>query len=168
MCTAGLVTFGLLGFHLVQARLVPTAGVPLLYAGRWRREPSRLCSRARGMTGSGRGSCCSGAWSRWAPPLALGHRLTAVVAGVLVWGAATGVQDSAVKALVADLAPKGRRATAYGVFAGVQGAGALLGGALTGGLYEWSLPVLVATVALVQAVAFVLLVPVVVTGRATG
>nr|MBA3799302.1 MFS transporter [Geodermatophilaceae bacterium] len=32
MCTAGLVTFGLIGFHLVQADLIATAGIPLLYA----------------------------------------------------------------------------------------------------------------------------------------
>ena len=87
---------------------------------------------------------------------------------VLVTGSAGRLGRAAVKALVADLAPKGHRATAYGVFAGVQGAGALLGGAVTGGLYEWSLPVLVATVAVVQAVSFVLLVPVVATRRATG
>lgn len=162
LCTAGLVTFGLLGFHLVQARLVPTAGVPLLYAG-----AMAAGAVAALLTGEG--------YDRLGPrvllllpplvavvlPLALNGGLAAVVVGVLVWGAATGVQDSAVKALVADLVPKARRATAYGVFAGVQGAGALVGGAGTAALYEWSLPVLVATVAVTQAVAVVLLVPVV-------
>lgn len=42
--------------------------------------------------------------------------------------AAVGVQDSTVNALVADLVPPDRRATASGIFVGVQGAGALLGG----------------------------------------
>jgi len=33
LCTAGLVTFGIISFHQVTRDLVPTAGVPLLYAG---------------------------------------------------------------------------------------------------------------------------------------
>lgn len=167
LCTAGLVTFGLLGFHLVQARVVPTAGVPLLYAG-----AMAAAAVAALLTGEGydrvgpRVLLLVPPLVAVVPPLALRGGLASVVAGVLVWGAVTGVQDSAVKALVADLAPPGRRATAYGVFAGVQGVGALVGGALTGALYGWSLPALVATVAAVQAVAFGLLVPVV-AGRRT-
>jgi MFS family permease len=62
------------------------------------------------------------------PSLAFGSSLPTVASGVLLWGAAVGVQDSTVKALVADLVPRHRRATAYGVFAAVQGAGALAGG----------------------------------------
>jgi len=65
-----------------------------------------------------------------------------------------------VKALVADLVPRARRATAYGVFAAVQGAGALLGGLAAGVLYENSVSALVIAVAAVQVVALVLLIPV--------
>jgi MFS family permease len=83
------------------------------------------------------------------------------VAGVLLWGAAVGVQDSTVKALVADLVPRERRATAYGVFAAVQGAGALIGGLAAGALYEYSVAALVAVVAAVQVLALLLLIPVV-------
>lgn len=69
-----------------------------------------------------------------------------------------GVQDSTVKALVADLVPAATRASAYGIFAAVQGAAAVLGGLLAGGLYERSLPALVGVVAGTQLVALVLLV----------
>ena len=70
-----------------------------------------------------------------------------VLVGVLLWGAAMGVQDSTVKALVADLVPAGTRASAYGVFAAVQGAAAVVGGVAAGALYERSLPALVGVVA---------------------
>jgi len=80
-----------------------------------------------------------------------------VIIGVLIWGAAMGVQDSTVKALVADLVPSTRHATAYGVFAAVQGAAAMAGGAMAGALYQRSLPLLVAIVAVSQVVALVLL-----------
>lgn len=156
--TGGLVTFGLIGFHLSKADLVPTAGVPLIYAAAMATEA--VAALATGY-----------AYDRWegrvlivlpllvavVPAMAFADRLGVVVAGVLVWGAAAGVQDSTVKALVADLVPAGRRATAYGVFAAIQGAAAVLGGAVAGALYSRSIPALVAVVAGTQLVAAVLL-----------
>lgn len=73
------------------------------------------------------------------------------------WGAANGLQDSTVKALVADLVEPGRRATAYGVFAAIQGAAAIVGGAAAGFLYERSLSVLITAVAATQLAAAILL-----------
>jgi MFS-type transporter involved in bile tolerance (Atg22 family) len=91
------------------------------------------------------------------PLLALADRLGVALAGVLVWGAAVGVQDSTVKALVADLVPSRRLATAYGVFAAYQGAAALAGGALAGWLYDGGTLDLVLVVGACQAVSLVLL-----------
>jgi hypothetical protein len=68
------------------------------------------------------------------------------------------VLDSTVKALVADLVPPSRRATAYGVFAAVQGAAAIGGGIMAGALYERSLPILIAAVIITQIIALVLLI----------
>jgi MFS family permease len=70
------------------------------------------------------------------------------------------VQDSTVKAVIADLVPSDRRATAYGIFAGVQGAGALLGGVAAGALYEQTSPALIIAVAATQLAALLLLAPV--------
>ena len=85
---------------------------------------------------------------------------------MLVWGAATGLQDSTVKALVAALVPPGRRATGYGMFAAVQGVAAVAGGVLAGALYARSLPALVTIVAVLQVAAFGLLVATLRTDRA--
>jgi MFS family permease len=162
LCTAGLLTFGLISFHLVERALVPTAAVPLLYAG-----AMAAGALAALLTGE--------AYDRFGPRvllalpplvagvpvLAFGSSLALVVPGVLLWGAAVGVQDSTVKALVADLVPRDRRATAYGVFAAVQGAGALVGGIGAGALYEHSLPVLIAVTVVLQAAALLILLPVV-------
>jgi MFS family permease len=80
------------------------------------------------------------------------------IVGALHWGAAGGVLDSTVKALVADLVPASRRATAYGVFAAVQGATAIADGVLAGALYERSLPILIAAVIVTQIIALALLI----------
>lgn len=156
--TAGLVTFGVISFHLIDAKLLPVAAVPLVYAA--------------GMAAEAPAALATGfLYDRWGakvllalpflvaavPALAFSLSATTVVIGVLIWGAANGIQDSTVKALVADLVPSPRRATAYGVFAAIQGAAALAGGALAGALYG-RVPLLVGTIAGTQVVALVLLV----------
>jgi len=93
------------------------------------------------------------------PGLSLSDTLAPALVGLALWGIATGVQDSTVKALVADLAPAGRTATAYGVFAAWQGGAAVAGGALAGWLFRS--PALSVVVVATQVVAFVLLVVVV-------
>ena len=156
--TLGLMTFGVISYHLVAAGLVATAVVPLVYAAAMGTE-----AVAALVTGF--------AYDRWGaavlftlpvtivavPALALGGTLGVVLVGVLLWGAVTGVQDSTVKALVADLVPRPRLATAYGVFAAFQGVAALLGGTLAGGLYTEHRTLLIAVVATTQLCSAVLL-----------
>ncbi|MEU4644923.1 MFS transporter [Micromonospora sp. NPDC023814] len=154
LCTAGLVTFGLIGFHLVRAGVVATATVPLLYAAAM--GAGALAALVTGLIYDRTGPwvlVVLPALIAAVPVLTFGGGPLLATAGVLVWGAAVGVQDSTVKALVADLVPGARRATAYGVFAAVQGAGALVGGAAAGGVYEHSTASLVVAVAVSQAAA---------------
>lgn len=66
--------------------------------------------------------------------------------------------ESTLRATVAELVAPPRRATAYGVHAAVVGAATLAGGAPTGLLYEYSVPVLVGVVIAVQVVALAVLV----------
>ncbi|WP_430787866.1 MFS transporter [Actinoplanes sp. G11-F43] len=158
LATGGLLTFGLISYHASQTGRLPIALVPVLYA-------AAMAAGAVSALASGH------LYDRWGarvlyalpalaaatPALALSGGTGAIVAGTLLWGAATGVQDSTVKALVADLVPAPRRATAYGVFAAVQGAAALAGGALAGVLYEQSLTTLAAVFAGTQVLSAVLL-----------
>jgi MFS family permease len=93
------------------------------------------------------------------PPLVFAGRLDLVLVGVALWALATGIQDSTVKALVADLVPRSTLGTAYGLFAAAQGLAALGGGALAGALYAGHLAVLVGVVAGLQLLSLVTLVP---------
>jgi MFS family permease len=162
LSTAGLVTFGLIGFDLVDRELVGTAVVPLLYAAAMAAGAlaalvtGELYDRFGGRVLLGLPPLAAAV-----PALTFGGSLAAVLAGVLLWGAAVGVQDSTVKALVADLVPRERRATAYGSFAAVQGVGALAGGVATGALLQQSTTALVVAVVAIQAVAALVLLPVV-------
>ncbi len=156
--TLGLMTFGVISYHLVDAGLVTPAVVPLVYAAAMATE-----AVAALLTGF--------AFDRWGPAilftlpavivavpaLSLADTFTLVLVGVLLWGAVTGVQDSTVKALVADLVPPRRLATAYGVFAAFQGVAALAGGTLAGGLYTEHRTLLISLVGLAQVLSTVLL-----------
>ncbi len=159
--TLGLMTFGVISFHLVDADLVAPALVPVIYA-----VAMLTAAAAALVTGF--------AYDRWSakvllvlpflvvtvPALALADRLWVAVVGVAVWGGAAGVQESTVKALVADLVPARRLATAYGVFAAFEGAAALLGGGLAGALYSGGRNDLITVIAICQAASLILLVAV--------
>ncbi|HEY8978707.1 MAG TPA: MFS transporter [Streptomyces sp.] len=154
----GFATFGVLSYHLVVRHLVPTATVPVLYAAAMAADA--VAALATGWLYDRFGAQVLAVLpllSAAVPALAFTDTVGIAVAGALVWGAAVGVQESTLRATVADLVPVGRRATAYGVFAGVMGATALAGGALTGVLYDMSVPLLIVVVACVQAAALVLL-----------
>lgn len=158
LTTFGLLSFGIMSYHLVAADLAALAGVPLVYAA--------------GMAAAAIGALATGwAYDRvgsavlfsvpvltaFVPGLTLGGTIGLVLVGVAFWGLATGVQDSTVKALVADLVPAGQLGSAYGWFAVFQGVGALAGATIAGLLYA-QLPVLVGLVAVLQVVASALLV----------
>ncbi|MCW2845046.1 MAG: major facilitator superfamily 1 [Nocardioides sp.] len=160
--TLGLMTFGIIGFHLVDADLVRPALVPVVYAVAMAVEA--VAALATGFAYDRVGArvlLVLPFLVALVPVLAFADRLSWVLVGIAVWGAAVGVQDSTVKALVADLVPAARLATAYGVFAAFQGGAALVGGALAGALYGGSVVDLVVVIGLCQAVSLVLLVLVV-------
>jgi MFS family permease len=158
LTTGALVTFGIIGYHLTVEGLLPVAAVPVVYAAAMAVEAvAALVVGAVYDRAGTRVLLVVPVLVAIVPALALGSALVAVLAGVVAWGIAQGVQDSTVKAVVADLVEAPRRATAYGVFAGVQGLFAIVGGVTAGWLYERSLPALVVVVALTQLAALVLL-----------
>lgn len=167
LITVGLMTFGVISFHLVHDGLVTAAVVPVVYAAAMGAEA--VASLGTGFAYDRVGGATLVVLPvvvAVVPGLVFTDRVGLAVAGVLLWGAATGVQDSTVKALVADLVPASRLATAYGVFAAFQAVAALAGGGLAGWLYDVRRSALVDVIVAAQAVALVLLVTVLVRSRA--
>ena len=161
------MTFGVLSFAAVDAGLLTGPQVPLVYAGAMAVEA--VAALATGTAYDRVGGAVLYVLPLAVAPVAalvFSGSLGAVLLGVGLWGLATGVQDSTVKALVADLVPRAVLGRAYGVFAAAQGAAALAGGALAGALYRDHLGLLVAGVVGLQVVALGALVPAVRAGRA--
>ncbi|MEO5533931.1 MAG: MFS transporter [Pseudolysinimonas sp.] len=132
----GLVGFGVMSFHLTDAGLVDVAAVPLVYAvGMAAAAVAAVITGRAYDTFGGAVLLVVPVMVAAIPVLTLSSTFAWVIVGVMVWGAATGVHDSTVKALVADLVPVARRGTAYGVFAVFQGAGTFAGAVVAGALY---------------------------------
>jgi hypothetical protein len=166
LTTVGLMTFGVISFHLVHERLVAAAVVPVVYAAAMGTDA--LASLATGFAYDRVGGgtlLVLPLVVAVVPALVFTDHTGLAVGGVLLWGAATGVQDSTVKALVADLVPATRLATAYGAFAAFQAVAALAGGGLAGWLYDGHRGALVGGVVAAQAIALVLLIGVLLRSR---
>ncbi|MFF5405209.1 MFS transporter [Streptomyces misionensis] len=156
--TSGFAPFGVLSYHLVERHLLTAAWVPVLYAAAMAVDAVAALATGWLYDRIGPGVLVAlPVLTAAVAALAFTGTVAVAAAGSLVWGAAMGIQESTLRATVADLVPAGRRATAYGLFAGAVGAGSLVGGALTGGLYGYSIPLLVTVVVAVQVLAVALL-----------
>ncbi len=159
LTTSGFATFGVLSFHLVHEGLMRDAAVPLVYAAVM--VVDAFAALATGWAYDRYGPRVLATLPLVAavvPALAFSGTVAVAVAGSLAWGVALGIQESTLRATVADLVAPQRRATAYGVFGAVVGVAAAAGGVLSGGLYDVSVPLLVGVTVAVQALALVVLV----------
>ena len=157
LTTAGYATFGVLSFHLATRHVVPVAAVPVVYAAAMGIDA--IAALASGWLYDRAGFRILAAVPVLAaliPLAAFTTTLATAVAGVLAWGAVLGIQESTMRAAIADIVPAARRGTAYGIFAAGLGGATLVGGLLTGALYDYSITAVIITVAGIQAVALIL------------
>jgi predicted MFS family arabinose efflux permease len=77
------------------------------------------------------------------PFLAFSYSYSLVLIGIVLWGVVMGIQETIMRASIADLTPMERRGFAYGIFHTAYGASWFLGAALMGLLYEHSINYLI-------------------------
>lgn len=158
MTMAGFATFGVISFHMVQRHLLAAAAVPVLYAAAMAADAVAALATGWLYDRVGpRSLIILPILSALIPVFAFTSYVPLVVVGALLWGAATGVQESTLRATVADLVPPRRRATAYGIFAAILGGAALIGGTLAGALYDVNISLLILVTVLIQVTALIVL-----------
>ncbi len=89
------------------------------------------------------------------PFLSFKSDLALVIFGVLIWGIVVGMQETIMRAAIADLTSMGKRGAAYGIFNTVFGLGWLFGGIMAGFLYDISIHYLMVYVLVIELVAIV-------------
>jgi MFS family permease len=144
LVAAGYADFPLIAFHFTRAGVVPVTWTPLLYALAMGVSAvaalvtGRLFDRAGLAIVAGAAVIAAG----FAPLVFLGGRPAAIL-GMALWGLGMGAQDSIVRAAVAEMVPRNRRGSAFGIFDTGYGICWFLGSALMGVLYDRSVGTLV-------------------------
>ena len=151
---AGFADFPLLAFHLARAGQISVAGIASLYALAMAAEAgfALLLGRLYDRRGLQVVIAATLASAAAAPLIVLGGVPQACL-GVGLWGVGRALLETVLKAVLADLVPPDRRATGYGVYAGVFGACWCAGSALMGWLSSFSLSGLALFSLLAQAAA---------------
>jgi MFS family permease len=141
---AGFANFQLISYHLAAQAIVPDFQIPIIYA-------VAMAVDAVAALIVGRTYDRIGLTSLLIIPLltlpiaffAFSTSYSSVLIGMVLWGVVLGVQETIMRAAVADLAPIERRGFAYGVFNTMYGAGWGLGGVVMGLLYSHSITYLI-------------------------
>ena len=141
---AGFAHFQLISYHLNVQSIVPDAQIPIIYAIAM--GVDALAALLVGKTYDKIGLISLLAAPLLTLPipfLAFSHSYSLVLLGMVLWGVVMGIQETIMRAAIADLTPIERRGFAYGIFNTAYGAGWFLGAALMGLLYELSINYLI-------------------------
>ena len=144
LSVAGFANFQLISYHLHVQGIVPDAQIPIIYAIAM--GVDALAALLVGKTYDRIGLISLLAVPLLTLPipfLAFSHSYSLVLIGIILWGVVMGIQETIMRAAIADLTPVERRGFAYGVFNTMYGAGWFLGGALMGLLYGLSINYLI-------------------------
>jgi MFS family permease len=158
---AGFANFQLISYHLKVQAIVPDAQIPIIYAIAMGIDALAALLIGKTYDKTGLMSLLTVPLLTLPIPfLAFSHSYSLVLIGMVLWGAAMGVQETIMRAAIADLTPVERRGFAYGIFNAAYGASWFLGSALMGLLYELSINYLILFAVVMELISIPLLVAV--------
>ena len=154
LVAAGYADFPLIAYHFGKTNVVPPNWIPIFYSIAMGADAlaALLFGRLFDKLGIKVLALVTLISSIFAPLVFLGGFFPAL-AGMALWGVGMGAQESILRAAVCGMAPKERRATAYGIFNAGYGLFWFLGSALMGILYDKSLLFLILFSVLTQLFA---------------
>jgi MFS family permease len=156
----GFSTWAVLAYHAVTRHVLPGGWVPVVYAAAMGSAGIAAFVFGRLYDRQGlRGLIALPIVAAVVPFLSFTTSAVAVTAGAVVWGAATGIYESTMKAAVTDLVPAHRRGAGFGNFTAIYGLAWLAGSAIIGLLYEHGAGAVQAFVVAAQVAALALLFP---------
>lgn len=138
---AGFVSFPLLSLYWVKEGIVQATWIPTLYAVAMGVDALIALAVGKLYDRFGLNTLFAVPLLTLLVPLS-GFSDSAVLIGVsiLLWGSVMAIHETTMRAAVADIAQIQKRATAYGLFNTIYGAGWFVGGTLLGWLYQTALP----------------------------
>jgi MFS family permease len=154
LSVAGFANFQLISYHLKVQSIVPDAQIPIIYAIAM--GVDALAALVVGKTYDRIGLISLLAVPLLTVPipfLAFSHSYSLVLIGMALWGVVMGIQETIMRAAIADLTPVERRGFAYGIFNTAYGAGWFLGATLMGLLYELSINYIILFVVVMELIS---------------
>jgi MFS family permease len=154
LAVLGFAPFPLIGYHLSTENVVSDATVPLIFA--FAMAVDALVALVAGRIYDRRGLVVLIVVPAATAVVLLAFTNTPwlVWVGAGVWGGVMGLQESTLRAAVADMIPGDKRGMAYGVFNGLYGFALLAGSTAMGALYGASVGLLVGFVVAIEILAF--------------
>lgn len=151
---AGFAVFPLIAFHYSSSGIVPYGQIPLFYAIAMGADAvvallaGRLYDRY-GLIVLGTAPVLSIA----IPFFAFATSYSSALLAAILWGAVMGIQETILRAAVADYTAVSKRGMAYGVFNTIYGASWFAGSLFLGWAYELSIPLVIGFMAVMQCIA---------------
>ncbi|MFN3301717.1 MAG: MFS transporter [Patescibacteria group bacterium] len=161
MTTLGFVNFALVGFHIKKFGLIFDTYIPVLYA---------IAMTIDALSGLIIGKIYDRMKNKnrqreynlllfipltaiFIPFFIFSNSLVLILLGVLLLGFGIGIQETIMKAVVADITPIKKRSTAYGLFNFSFGLAFLVGSSMAGHLYDYSISFLIIVLATIEILA---------------
>ncbi len=158
LTVSGFASFQIIAYHLGRQGVVAPATIPLMYAVAMAVDAgvALLVGRLYDRVGL-RSLLTAPLLTLPIPLLSLTLQPALVWVSVVLWGAVMGIHETTLRAAVADLAPQGRRASAYGLFNTVYGGAWFLSGVWMGWAYDTALPLIGGVVVALQVAAMLVI-----------
>lgn len=154
----GFASFALISFHFKAKGIVPDVQIPLFYAIAMGTDAifALIIGRLYDRLGF-KILIFTPLLGLSLPFLVFSHSYLTALFGMILWGASMGIQETILRAAIADLTVLSRRGLGYGIFNTSYGLALLAGGSLMGLLYEFSILYLWVFIVLAQVSSFPLL-----------
>ncbi len=137
---AGFATFALLSFHWTASGIFPAGRIAFLYALAMGVDAVAALAVGRIYDKIGlKGMLLIPLLTLPVPFLGFSRSATLALACVVLWGVVMAAHETVMRAAVADMVGRARRASAYGIFNTLYGAAWFVSGAVMGFLYERTL-----------------------------
>lgn len=151
LVAAGYVDFPLISYHFQKHSVVSPTWIPVMYSVAMGVDALAALVFGRWFDRSGlKVLALVSVLSALFAPLVFLAGFAGAVAGMALWGAGMGAQESIMRAAVAGMVSRQKRASAYGIFNAGYGVVWFVGSALMGLLYDISIPALVSFSVIVQ------------------
>ena len=161
--TLGFANFALIGYHFKAKHLLTDAQIPLFYAIAMGVDAlaAIVIGKTYDIFKAKRSNEKAGlitliaipVFSLFIPAFVFSSKFSLCLAGAIIWGIVMGAHETVMKSAIADLTPLKKRGTGYGIFNAAYGLAIFIGSAITGLLYDFSIPAVIIISIVVELVA---------------